>query len=350
MVWLDFTQSHIRLFKPVKYSLDNNNILLTSMKNERNRLKQFIRSNKSPEIRITKISGNDTLLFDKKIKKYSSVSWVDRNGLCDELPNMDLNYKIEWDTIEPTDEKQTKKTNQIYIKASSDKVKSILQRIKYLVWFIEYLKQKTLNSNKQVNIFLILSDLKKMFPKNKQIIGIKHVNTGYTDFVKNIIFIWRYEEFEKVLFHEVIHYLDMDSRHHHVEQIAEVIGPHSYYEAITDVWGIYYHLIYLSFITKRSLKIMLELELGFIRNQAMILNEYMGLGNWVGQPDKLIKQSTPAFSYYILKYIIFEYLLENNYFESNNYNELLKSALATGFRTKPCIKINSSRMTLLQIN
>ncbi len=348
MSWLDFTKSHIGLFKSVKYSLANNNILLESIKNERDRIKQFIRLYSKINIRVNKISGDDIGLLDKKIKKYSNVSWVDKSGVINDMENLTSAYIIEWESIQNNSNKpKSNKTNIIIIKTTPDKIKSILERIKFIIWFIEFLKHKT-SSNKQVQIYLILTGLKKVFPINNQIIGIKHVNTGYTDFVKNIIFIWRYEEFEKVLFHEVTHYLDMDSRHEHVEKIVDIIGPHSYYEAITDVWGIYYHLIYLSFITKKSLKTLLELELGFIRNQAMILNEYLGLGSWVGQPDKIIKQSTPAFSYYILKYIIIEYLLANNYMQYD-YNELLQKAIELGFKVKPHIKINSSRMTLLQL-
>jgi hypothetical protein len=200
-----------------------------------------------------------------------------------------------------------------------------------------------------MDIYLILSNLTKAFPLNKQIIGVKHANTGYTDFQKNIIFVWRLEEYEKVLFHEVIHYCDLDKRDHHVEHIADINGPHSYYEAITDVFGIYYHIIYLSIITKIKIKTLLEIELSFIRNQAFILNDYLGLGNWKDQPDKIIKQTTPAFSYYILKYLIFEYLIDHNINQAENYNELLQKSLEQGFTVKSHNKIKSSRMSLLQL-
>ena len=362
MSWSDFTKSNILLFKPHMYSLDNNNILLQSIKNDRYRIKSFIKKYQEfnlLNINVSQLFEDKVKRLDIKIKEYSDVFWVDKKGVLNDIDNLNVNYKIEWNTIldnisdnndKPNSTKTTLK-NTIFIKTTEINIKSILLRIKFIIWFIEYLKHKTLNTNKQLKIYLVLSNLKKEFPINKEIIGIKNVNTGYTDFRKNIIFIWRYEEFEKVLLHEIIHYFDMDSRDHHVNKIVDIHanGPHSYYEAITDVWGIYYHLIYLSLITKKSIKILLSLELSFIRNQAMILNEYMELGNWKDQPNKLIKQKTAAFSYYILKYLIFEYLLNNKYIDSNNYNELLRNALQLGFKIISPVKINSSRMTLFQL-
>jgi hypothetical protein len=103
-------------------------------------------------------------------------------------------------------------------------------------------------------------------------------------------------------------------------------------------------------ITQVKIKTLLELELSFIRNQAMTLNDHFGLGNWKGKPKKVIKQSTAAFSYYILKYLLFEFLIDHDLDETVDYGELLKKSLAFGFKIKPYTKIKSSRMTLLQLD
>jgi hypothetical protein len=81
----------------------------------------------------------------------------------------------------------------------------------------------------------------------------------------------------------------------------------------------------------------------------MTLNDYFGLSNWKGKPKKVIKQSTSAFSYYILKYLIFEYFINNDINETKDYNELLQKSLEQGFTIKPYNKIKSSRMSLLQL-
>jgi hypothetical protein len=108
-----------------------------------------------------------------------------------------------------------------------------------------------------------------------------------------LIFIWREEEFEKVCFHEVIHFVNNDHRHEHIDIKSNIEGPTSYFEAITDFKAIILNIIYLSIITK--IKILFTFEYYFIRN----------------------KQNTPAYSYFVLKYFIFKY------FNRSNFNEKL---------------------------
>jgi hypothetical protein len=101
---------------------------------------------------------------------------------------------------------------------------------------------------------------------------------------------------------------------------------------------------------EKSVKSLLEIELGFIKNQAMYLNEYLKLGNWKDCPNNSIKQTTPAFSYYILKFMIFEYLINNKLIDYDNYNDLIFNISKIGFKQNEYIKLKSSRMTLIQIN
>ena len=91
-----------------------------------------------------------------------------------------------------------------------------------------------------------MSKLEKKFPNSNDIISSKNVNSGYCNLKTNVIFIWRKEEVEKVLFHEMIHHYNFTN--HLVEfqfPINFLInGPTNYYEAIADFWGIFYNLIY----------------------------------------------------------------------------------------------------------
>ena len=92
-------------------------------------------------------------------------------------------YKISWN-------------NNLIILFTENEI-DLLRRIKIIVFIIEYLKEKTQN-NKKVKIYLVLSTLEKQFPTDTKIMGIKNANSGYNDTSKDIIFIWRKEEFEKV--------------------------------------------------------------------------------------------------------------------------------------------------------
>ena len=60
----------------------------------------------------------------------------------------------------------------------------------------------------KVNLYIFLSDIKKKFPSDNYYTPY-HVNTAYS-IKKTEIVIFRKEEFEKVLFHELIHFYDLD--------------------------------------------------------------------------------------------------------------------------------------------
>jgi hypothetical protein len=331
--WSQFTIDNMKLFHN-KIKLDNDNILLETIKNERAKIVSYSKNLKI-KIKISIIDNNNNI-----IKEYSKVSWVDMKGVHNELDTLDTTYLVSWNN------------NKIIIRTTKQCFENIRYRLKIIVAMIEYLKFKSDNMEKNATIYLVLTQLKKTFPTNN-IIGIKNANTGYTDLNTNIIFVWRYEEFEKVLFHELIHFFDMDTRTHDFDDIIDAKGINpSYYEVFTDFWGIVYNIIFLSLVTKIKIKTLLELELSFIQNQAMILNKHFKLHDWYDKPKKIINQKSPAFSYYILKYMLFMFALENDimkYLLQNKTNELLKELVSIGFVMKPYINIKSSRMTLMQL-
>lgn len=329
MIWSDFTIKNFDKFK----SEIKSGILYEGLKKERKQIKQFLRSHKN-NIIITQLKNTE--LLDKKIKNFSSVSWVYKKGVEMELNNLDTVYTITWNN------------NMITVKTTKEQFEQFKPRIQILVGMIEYLKSITNNIKKHVNVYLVLTKLEKKFPENNSIMGVKNANTGYTDFSINIIFIWRLEEFEKVLFHELIHYFDLDCRNQHIDMIDNINGEASHYEAITDFNGIRYYLIYLSLITQIKISILLGTEFKFIENQAMQLNNHFGLDDWKIIPNKIIRQETPAFAYYKLKYLLFKNAI-NNMIDTTDYNKLLKDVLYKGFETRKYIKIESSRMTCLQL-
>jgi len=200
-------------------------------------------------------------------------------------------------------------------------------------------------------MYLLLSPLKKIIEENHTICP-KNINSGYTDFTTNEIFIWREEEFEKVIFHELIHYMELDVRNMAFDDkdLPIVInGPKSYYEAFTDLQGILYYLIYVSIITGKSVDSLFQIEYAFIKNQANNLNDIFKLKDWKNKKQS-IKQTSPAFTYYILKYLIIKKIIENNDFSLlDNPRELIKVIFKSEFQNDNFIDIKSSRMTLIQL-
>ena len=191
MKWNDFTKKNYNFFFLNKILLNKDNAILLFAKNEIKKIINFIKNNKY-EINIIKINNS----IDNIITKHANKFFVNYNKVKEQLNNLNYTYLIKWNN------------NKIYIK--SDNL-NINNRIKLIVYFIEYLKYIS-NNNKNITIYLVLTNLKKIY-NGDYIINVDNVNSGYTDNYKNIIFIWRYEECEKVLFHELIHIFDIDRKY-----------------------------------------------------------------------------------------------------------------------------------------
>lgn len=353
MSWSNFTIEHIKHFKNNKLQIDKSNPLLIAIKNERANITQFIHRNKLA-IKITQLADTELKTINKNILEYAGVQWVDTKNLIVDMSNLDKTYKLTWKTPidgEINENLVNNSDNILFIKTTQDNMKKITKRLKFLIYVVEYLKYKSNNTAKVFCIYIVLSNLKRFFPENnKQKMMVKNVNGGYTDFNENIIFVWRHEEFEKVFLHETIHFFDMDSRDAHFTTKLKINGPTSFYEAKTDFYAIFYHLIYLSVVTRLPIKSLLEIELAFVENQAMALNQHFNLGSWQYKTDGNINQTTPAMSYYILKYMLFKYFMENKLDEIEDYGQLLNKVIRLGFVQKPFIKLESSRMSLLQLD
>ena len=142
-----------------------------------------------------------------------------------------------------------------------------------------------------------------------------------------------------------------DINYHDILKNIKIIGmKERYYEAYTDFIAIIYHLIYLSLVTCVKIKSLLTLEYTFIENQAQQLNKYFNLGEWTIVPLNPIIQQTSVFSYYILKYMIFKYMQNNDFSQLEDYKKVLFNILNSGFKITNHIKTKNLRMTLLQLH
>jgi hypothetical protein len=206
--------------------------------------------------------------------------------------------------------------------------------------------------NKIYNIYVWLSDLKKTKPLNKRKYEPTHVNSGATvhsliedtedlfrndfekdDFEKSSsskkfeklnnapveLYIWRKEEFEKVLIHELIHTLKLDFMAYPDELTKQI---YTYFnipihinihvgEAYVETWAMIFNLIFISKSSNIFFEIF-EKELIFSLYQTSKVIHHFGY-KCLNYCDKsLIKynkdnyitqfqQDTSVFSYYILK-------------------------------------------------
>jgi hypothetical protein len=298
---------------------------------------------------LVKNSFNKNVKYDtfdyeipiNKIKKLADTKWVDKDMLHN-LETLHSNKKICW--------MYRKIKHTIYIKSTQNKFDNFKDRLSILINCLNFIyDKKPIKEDRPLNMYLILTPLKKV--ANNIIIGPKNINSGYTDFISKEILIWREEEFEKVIFHEMVHYMDLDVRNMAFsdnELPHDIEGPKSYYEAFTDVWGVTYYLIYISIVTNKSVNSLFEMEYQFMKNQAHYFNDFFGLKNW--DTKKEIKQYSPAFTYFIIKFLLFKTIIESNDLSlMERPKEALSKIFNNGFTQEKYENLNSARMTLLQL-
>ncbi len=249
---------------------------------------------------------------------------------------------------------------------SFERAKNIIKKVIIYLKFIQQYSGK----NGSLKIYLYLTDLKKKLPgNNTEIIGSNNANTAvtYACIKDGEIYIYRYEEWFKVLIHEIMHSLcldfspiqsnDMVKLKENIKSIFKIKSTFDVAEAYTEFWA---NIINLSFISYYSLKgtidrksfleyfeSHLNIERAFSIYQMNKILSFLDIDdyNHLYDDDKvsknlrrLYKEDTNIFSYYILKMILLyntnEFLKWNwnnntniikfNKNNSSNYNKLFK--------------------------
>jgi hypothetical protein len=187
----------------------------------------------------------------------------------------------------------------------------------------------------ELSIYLYLTDLKKTLPTELNYhreIKEENVNTGFTFgcSLKNQIFIYREEEWEKVLIHELIHAFGLDFASNNglnaianhramtffaIDGGAGVVKDLRLYEAYTETWAdILYALlktprlntaisrlrVQQEWAMRQYVKIMtfygLEIGMGESTNQGIFMDRMKE-----NEKSLILKESVTLYSYYILK-------------------------------------------------
>jgi len=319
-MWNEFTLLNYSKLKRIKKIYININSLFYKKINlHLNNLKNF--NNIGYKIEKTKISKN-------KLDDMIDSIWV-YNGIKNELDNLDKEYIISWNN------------NKIFLKCTKSKFHKIKKRLNHLIKIINYIKG---TNTENLEIYLVLSQLKKNIDNEKKITP-KNINSGYTHIINRYIFIWREEEFEKVLFHELIHFFNCD---HREETYSYYTNYDSIFEAITDFKAIIYNLIYISYVTNCKLDKLINYEFSFIANQGSMFNYIIKNNN--------IKLLSPAYSYFVLKTMLLNYSISNDFDENDyenlfihnkNFNKIIKKF--NKLNENYFFNFNSCRMTFFEL-
>jgi len=204
--------------------------------------------------------------------------------------------------------------------------------------------------NLTINLFL--TNYKKKFPSYKSInyLGISNVNTGFTTFYNQTtreINLYRKEEINKVLIHELIHAYNIDEYYiiNHEEysnKLSELYNIKSInglrmYESYTESLAIIIHSIKISIEKNISINKIINDEINFSLGQIENILNFYNINNLNELKDKKkeLNEESSIFSYYIIKgsllnnineYLTFLNKNNINYFslKTNNISEFYK--------------------------
>lgn len=198
----------------------------------------------------------------------------------------------------------------------------ILKIITILTIMKKIATQFNLNRNQnKINLRLILSKQKKYIYSNYNILGPININSGST-LPGEYINIWRVEEFEKVLIHEIQHYYgcdfhSSDSNYHLIfnviNQYFDIKGDDSVNESYNEVMAHLISMIYFSRIYKLKLENVFHSELYFLLFQTAKIIDFFGGNNYISifkttKNHIVINQRTSVLSYYLIKTLFMFYI------------------------------------------
>lgn len=173
-------------------------------------------------------------------------------------------------------------------------------------------RYKGLIKDKKMNIHLILSPAKKRLEDGN--LSAKNVNSGFTFVKRNDIYIFRKEEFPKVIIHELIHH----EKHIHQDyfkkdnefRLKRVFNIHEnatmiLNEAIIELWATLMQLIFVSKKYKIDLMKLFRIELHY-----SLFKTYQIYMKQSQMSDRRWQDNSNIFCYIIFKTIFMYYLPE----------------------------------------
>lgn len=236
-----------------------------------------------------------------------------------------------------------------------NKDKSHISKIKKLLLSISsinnFLRDITKSDTKIINVSIYLSTFKKEIIGND--ITPFNVNSGFTN-NNTDIYIYREEEWTKVLIHELIHAYKFDN----FQKTISPFFPQSndyIYEAITEFYAIILHSKWISHITNISFSNIINYEIKFNIYQNLKIIKHLNIYNkndFINIPSKNINMKTSIFSYFIVK---LELLLNYNKYKNELSKNILPNFNLKNFKIIQFFNLditfdNNLRMSLFQID
>ena len=198
-------------------------------------------------------------------------------------------------------------------------LKEVLKRVRILCIYLEI--------NKDLNIYFIPCESKRYFPKcEKCQITPQNINGGFTYTLGNDIYIYRMEDFPKVMLHETIHLSRLDTSSLWTKEKTDLLKDffkiHSNQtflinEAIVEFYAQIFHLIFVATKFKVSFSDLYKIELQWAQIQSLRI-----LYKQTQFKDMEWREGSNAFCYIVIRsallmkykeFMNIEYNIENIY-------------------------------------
>ena len=197
--------------------------------------------------------------------------------------------------------------------------KNHIERIYRLLCFIINHSKITL---KTLKIIIFLNKSEKKIGKKYEILSPKHVNTAvtYACATNGEIFLYRHEEWFKVLAHELMHSLcldfsglDIKGLKDNFKKLFKLDSDYEISESYAEFWATIINVMFLSFDIVKNFKsfkenvaMMLDIEKIFSIFQVTKILKYMKIDKYdkIVESSNLYEEKTNVFAYYIVKTIL----------------------------------------------
>jgi hypothetical protein len=250
--------------------------------------------------------------------------------------SLDIIHFAETYELEYTEYKNS--NTDIYIYSEKNKEKPDIKFIMKVITFYRQITQK----NIPITLVILYCNQKKYFPNRFQqshnarfaiqttmdnadnTITSENMNSGCA-LRGEYVYIWRKEEFDKVLVHELIHYFHMDFQTHNdnkmnevFHQLVNVEGFDAINEAYTEILAITINSVIKSIEYNKSFNQIINYEKAFTHLQIAKIIKLFGGETYADLFKIVIKQKTSLSSYIIAKGILQNnYQMILDYFDSN---------------------------------
>jgi len=189
-----------------------------------------------------------------------------------------------------------------------------------------HLTSKVLNMNELYVYYIITYSGKRKLPKKNNIINANNINGGFTYKNINEIYIVRYEDYEKVIIHELLHhnkYID-----NHMWNARDIDKLKEYFnisestrllpnEAVVEVFACLLNVIFKSLENKRNFKELLKID----QQHSLVLTRKL----LKFQGEKKWQENSNSFCYIVLKTIFYVYINEflKDFSRDNSFNVII---------------------------